>query len=179
MTDERESSTGPRQIDASRDAADAPERRPEDDALAAQKADAMAARAYERQRDRIMERFAQKEVARDIVTLGGMTEIYCADHHDEALRTPFRSEAVAAGVYPDRKIPRLCPQCAAHLRYGEVRRALCRREPRPSCKTCSNHCYAPAEQAFQRRAMAYAGPRAMFRGHAVEAIRHLIQTRLS
>lgn len=149
------------------------------DVEAARKADEMTARAYERSRERIMERFADKEVARDIVTLAGMTEIYCADHHDDALRTPYESEAVRAGVYPARKIPRLCPECAAHTRYGEVRRALCRREPRPSCKTCSNHCYAPAEQAFQRKAMAYAGPRAMFRGHAIEAIRHLIQTRLS
>ena len=146
---------------------------------AVRKSDEMTARAYERHRDRIMERFADKEVARDIVTLAGMTEIYCADHHDDALRTPFESEAVRVGVYPARKIPRLCPECAAHTRYGEVRRALCRREPRPSCKTCANHCYAPDEQAFQRKAMAYAGPRAMFRGHAIEAIRHLIQTRLS
>ncbi len=147
--------------------------------LIIQKADAMTARAYKHQREHIMERFAQRDVARDIVTLGGMTEIYCADHHDEALRVPFESEAVKAMVYPRRKIPRLCPECAAHLRYGEVRRALCKRDPRPSCKTCSNHCYAPDEQAFQRKAMAYAGPRAMFRGHAVDAIRHLIQTRLS
>lgn len=143
------------------------------------KTDRMTARAYERHRERIMERFAQKDVARDIVTLGGMTEIYCADHHDASTRSRHQSEAVTAGVYPARKIPVLCPDCSAHLRYGEVRRALCRREPRPSCKSCANHCYAPDEQAFQRRAMAYAGPRAMFRGHAVEAIRHLIQTRIS
>lgn len=160
-------------------ASQAPSEQPTFDAQAARKADEMTARAYERSRERIMARFEDKEVARDIVTLAGMTEIYCADHHVDSLRTPYESEAVRAGVYPARKIPRLCPECAAHTRYGEVRRALCRREPRPSCKTCSNHCYAPAEQAFQRKAMAYAGPRAMFRGHAIEAIRHLIQTRLS
>ncbi len=142
-------------------------------------ADETIARVYECKREHILERFTHTDVARDIVTLGGMTEIYCADHHDDALRTPFTSEAVDAGVYPARKIPRLCPECAAHLRYGEVRRALCRRDPRPSCKTCSNHCYEPNEQAFQRKAMAYAGPRAMFRGYAIEAFRHLIQTRLS
>lgn len=159
------------------DAAEA--RDPEDEAAIAQKADAMAARAWERQREKILGRLADKEVARDVATLAGMTEIYCADHHDAALREPFTSEAVSAGVYPARKIPRLCPECAAHLRYGEVRRALCRREPRPACKTCTNHCYAPDESAWQRRAMAYAGPRAMFRGHARDAIRHLIQTKRS
>lgn len=138
-----------------------------------------AAKAWEKHRARILSRIVEKEIARDIVTLAGMTEIYCADHHAAADRTPYESEATAVGMYPQHKIPRLCPECAAHLRYGEVRRALCRREPRPACKTCKSHCYTPTESAWQRRAMAYAGPRAMFRGHAIEAIRHLIQTRKS
>lgn len=142
-------------------------------------ADELAERAYERLGGRIRARFADKAVARDIVTLAGMAEIYCADHHDESVRTPLSSEAAAAGVYPARKAVRLCPDCAAHVRYGEVRRALCAKSPRPSCKTCSNHCYAPDEAAWQRTCMAYAGPRAMFRGHAIDAIRHLVQTRLS
>ena len=138
-----------------------------------------AAKAWDKHRARILSRIAEKEIARDIVTLAGMTEIYCADHHAAADRTPYESEATAVGMYPQRTIPRLCSECAAHLRYGEVRRALCRREPRPACKTCKSHCYTPTESAWQRRAMAYAGPRAMFRGHAIEAIRHLIHTRKS
>ena len=138
-----------------------------------------AAKAWGKHRARILNRIAEKEIARDIVTLAGMTEIYCADHHAAADRTPYESEATAVGMYPQHKIPRLCPECAAHLRYGEIRRALCRREPRPACKTCKSHCYTPTESAWQRRAMAYAGPRAMFRGHAIEAIRHLIHTRKS
>ena len=138
-----------------------------------------AAKAWDKHRSRILNRIAEKEIARDIVTLAGMTEIYCADHHAAADRTPYESEATAVGMYPQHKIPRLCPECAAHLRYGEIRRALCRREPRPACKTCKSHCYTPTESAWQRRAMAYAGPRAMFRGHAIEAIRHLIHTRKS
>ena len=138
-----------------------------------------AAKAWDKHRARILNRIVEKEIARDIVTLAGMTEIYCADHHAAADRTPYESEATAVGMYPQHKIPRLCPECAAHLRYGEIRRALCRREPRPACKTCKSHCYTPTESAWQRRAMAYAGPRAMFRGHAIEAIRHLIHTRKS
>lgn len=138
-----------------------------------------AAKAWDKHRAHILNRIAEKEIARDIVTLAGMTEIYCADHHAAADRTPYESEATAVGMYPQHKIPRLCPECAAHLRYGEIRRALCRREPRPACKTCKSHCYTPTESAWQRRAMAYAGPRAMFRGHAIEAIRHLIHTRKS
>ena len=150
-----------------------------DGANIAAAANQAAAKAWDKHRARILNRIAEKEIARDIVTLAGMTEIYCADHHAAADRTPYESEATAVGMYPQHKIPRLCPERAAHLRYGEIRRALCRREPRPACKTCKSHCYTPTESAWQRRAMAYAGPRAMFRGHAIEAIRHLIHTRKS
>lgn len=90
-----------------------------------------AAKAWEKHRARILNRIAEKEIARDIVTLAGMTEIYCADHHAVADRMPYESEATAVGMYPQHKIPRLCPECAAHLRYGEVRRALCRRRAAP------------------------------------------------
>ncbi len=150
-----------------------------DGAEVASAANEAAAKAWGKNRAKLLDRLSNKDVARDVVTLAGMTEIYCIDHHAQNTREPFESEATKAGVYPARKIPSLCPECAAHLRYGEVRRALCRREPRPACKTCANHCYAPTERAWQKRAMAYAGPRAMFRGHAIEAIRHLLQTKLS
>lgn len=71
-----------------------------------------AAKAWEKHRAHILNRIAEKEIARDIVTLAGMTEIYCADHHAAADRTPYESEATAVGMYPRHKIPRLCPECA-------------------------------------------------------------------
>ena len=59
-----------------------------------------AAKAWDKHRARILNRIAEKEIARDIVTLAGMTEIYCADHHAAADRTPYESEATAVGMYP-------------------------------------------------------------------------------
>ena len=144
-----------------------------------QSIDSLSEKIFALQKERILERFSDKEVARDITTLAGMVQIYCEAHHDADAREPFCSHATEAGVYPARKQVRLCPDCAEHLRYGEIRRALCTKDPRPSCKTCKNHCYAEDEAAWQRMTMAYAGPRAMFRGLALDAIRHLIQTRLS
>ena len=104
-----------------------------------------------------------------------MTQIWCADHHDDALRTPYEGLGARAGVYKPGKLPRLCPECAAHLEYGEARRALCPKDPKPSCHACDVHCYKPQERAWQQKAMAYAGPRAMFRGMFVDAMRHLWQ----
>lgn len=121
------------------------------------------------------ERLQDPVIARDCRTLGGMTQIWCADHHDDALRTPYEGLGARAGVYKPGKLPRLCPECAAHLEYGEARRALCPKDPKPSCHACDVHCYKPQERAWQQKAMAYAGPRAMFRGMFVDAMRHLWQ----
>lgn len=114
-------------------------------------------------------------IAQDVVTLARMTEIWCADHHNDTDREPYDSVAVRAGVFPARKLPRLCPECAAHARYGEYRRVMCPKDPKPSCRSCDIHCYSAQESDWQRQSMAYAGPRAMFRGLAREAFQHLRQ----
>lgn len=118
---------------------------------------------------------ADPRIARDVVTLARMTEIWCADHHADADRVPYDSPAVRAGAFIGAKPPRLCPDCAAHVRYGEVRRARCVKDPRPSCRSCDVHCYSAEESDWQRAAMAYAGPRAIFRGLLPDALRHLYQ----
>ena len=71
-----------------------------DGADVAAAANQAAAKAWDKHRAHILNRIAEKEIARDIVTLAGMTEIYCADHHAAADRTPYESEATAVG---DRK----------------------------------------------------------------------------
>ena len=72
-----------------------------------------AAKAWGKHRARILNRIAE-EIARDIVTLAGMTEIYCADHHAAADRTPYESEATAVGMYPQQKIRAFAPN-APHI----------------------------------------------------------------
>lgn len=133
---------------------------------------ALSPKTLERARMRIEER---PEVARDCRTLGGMVQIWCADHHAKGLRAPYQGVGAQAGCYDPRRTPSLCPECAAHLEYGEVRRALCPKDPKPSCHACDIHCYRPEEQAWQREAMRYAGPRAPFRGMFRDAMRHLGQ----
>lgn len=126
--------------------------------------------------DRALPRLREdRERARDCQTLGGMVQIYCADHHAADNRAPYVGLGVQAGCYAPKRVPHLCPECAAHLEYGELRRALCPKDPKPSCHACDIHCYKPAEQAWQREVMRYAGPRAAFRGMFPDAVRHLRQ----
>ena len=135
---------------------------------------AVSEKTLERARERMRE---FPSVAQDCQTLGGMVQIWCADHHPREERTPYAGAGVQAGCYAERRVPRLCPECAAHLEYGEVRRALCPKDPKPSCHACDIHCYRPEEQAWQREVMRYAGPRAPFRGMLLDSLRHLRQER--
>ncbi|MBS5450546.1 MAG: nitrous oxide-stimulated promoter family protein [Coriobacteriia bacterium] len=136
---------------------------------------ASAPTPQEKRRAKVSERLQDPEIARDCRTLGGMVQIWCADHHDDALRVPYSRLGTQEGIYEGHKPPRLCPDCAAHLEYGEMRRALCPNDPKPSCHLCEIHCYKPDERAWQRQVMAYAGPRAMFRGMFFDALHHLRQ----
>ena len=104
-----------------------------------------------------------------------MVEIYCAGNHHERERLPAATTSVAEGVY-SKGVPRLCATCEGHLEYAEERRALCPKHPKPFCANCDIHCYRSDEAEWERRMMRYSGPRAVFCGLAIDAIKHVIET---
>ncbi len=88
-----------------------------------------------------------------------MVGMYCRDHH------AARQRAEAGGG--------LCEECSALLDYARARLARCPyEEDKPTCATCSTHCYKPAMREQVRAVMRYAGPR-MLREHPVLAVAHL------
>lgn len=126
--------------------------------------------------DRFAERMRDKQVREDTRIVAGMGAIYCAGNHRDRTRVPLASDAASLGVYGHR-VPRLCDECAAHIRYAEKRRAYCPRDPKPFCAHCDTHCYSAQESAWQRQMMRYAGPRSMFRGYAIPGIKHALEAR--
>jgi hypothetical protein len=122
------------------------------------------------------EKLTDRAVAKDTRTLADLIYIYCSGHHRDTPRARATTDAARLGVY-GRKPPVLCAECEAHLAYGEKRRAFCPKDPKPFCANCDVHCYRPQEREWERRMMRYAGPRSVFRGHAIEGIRHVIETR--
>lgn len=126
------------------------------------------------------ERFAQRmqepAVRKDTRLLGDFAAIYCRGNHSAAVRSPLVSDGAELGVYGGR-LPSVCDECAELLRYAEVRRAYCPRDPKPFCSDCDTHCYRPEQAAAMRDVMRYAGPRSLLSGHALEGIRHVIEAR--
>lgn len=67
-----------------------------------------------------------------------------------------------------------CPDCARLCAYAMERLDGCRYgEEKPSCKTCTTHCYAPANRQAIREVMRYIGPRMVYLG-PLEFIKHYL-----
>lgn len=126
--------------------------------------------------DRFVERMNDTKVREDTRIVAGLGGIYCAGVHRDRERSPLASDAAALGVY-GRRVPRLCEECAEHIRYAEKRRAYCPKDPKPFCAHCDTHCYSAAESEWQRQMMRYAGPRSMWHGYAIPGIKHALEAR--
>lgn len=126
--------------------------------------------------ERLAERLNDPKVRHDVAVLGDFVAIWCDGHHAGATRRPIETDAAALGVY-GRKRPTLCDECEAHLAYGEKRRALCPKDPKPFCAHCDTHCYRSDEAEWQRQMMRYAGPKSWRKGHAIDGIKHVLEKR--
>lgn len=126
--------------------------------------------------DRFATRIADPKVRHDVAVLGDFVQIWCDGHHAQAPRRAVDSAASRAGVY-GRRHPVLCSECEAHLAYGEQRRALCPKDPKPFCAHCDTHCYRAEEAEWQREMMRYSGPKSWRKGHAIDGIKHVLERR--
>ncbi len=117
---------------------------------------------------------ASSDVAKDTRLLGDFAVIYCKGNHPDAERTRLDSPGAVLGVYGKRP-PVVCGECAELLGYAEKRRAQCPKDPKPFCSHCDTHCYKADMRERMRDVMRYSGPRSMFRGHAIDSVKHLIE----
>lgn len=122
------------------------------------------------------QRMRDPQVVHDTRLLGDFAVIYCRGVHEAVQRSELNSDGTRLGVY-GRKVPVVCDECADLLRYAEDRRARCPKHPKPFCSHCDTHCYRPAMREQMREVMKYSGPRSILRGHAIDSIRHLVESR--
>ena len=126
------------------------------------------------------ERFAEKmksaKVAHDTVVLGDFIQIWCDGHHRDRTRRLVETDGAQLGIY-GRKRPTLCEECEVHLAYAEKRRAYCPHDPKPFCANCETHCYKSDEREWQRGMMRYSGPKSWRKGHAIDGIKHVLESR--
>ena len=105
---------------------------------------------------KIFEKFDQKK-SRDIKVLANFVAIFCRENH--------RTEAKEIFTAPDdRLVPvignknlLLCEDCRKLLNHGIVKLLLCPYDPKPMCKKCPKHCYAPGYREKVKEVMKFSG----------------------
>lgn len=113
-----------------------------------------------------------RKLRRDLRTLAGFIDIYCRGRHGEAERGPVRLRNIDVERRHGRPL-RLCRACARLAAHAVMKRLYCPYEPKPSCKKCPTHCYAPEYRAQIRAVMKYAGRRLVLSGR-LDYLWHLL-----
>jgi len=104
-----------------------------------------------------------KSIKKDAEVLAEFINIYCSDRHDSAEKGPVTAGGTV-GIYLERCDFHLCGECRRLLLHAVSKRAICPYDPKPSCKKCETHCYAPGYRERIREVMRYSGMRLIRKG---------------
>lgn len=107
--------------------------------------------------------FDDPRVRRDLKLLARFIQVYCDGKHRDAARAPVALRHVDVDALARRRI-RLCPACSRLLVHAFMKRAQCPLDPKPQCKHCPQHCYAPDYRAQIRAVMKYSGRKLVLSG---------------
>jgi hypothetical protein len=94
-------------------------------------------------------------LARELRVLNSFIGVYCCAQH---------------GAQPSG----LCPECAGLLDYAAGRLKRCPYDPKPKCKRCPTHCYAPAQRERMRQVMRFSGMWYIKRGRLDWLVRYFL-----
>jgi hypothetical protein len=109
---------------------------------------------------------------RDLRVLARFIEVFCHDKHAATSRRSVELRGWDSSVI-DCSDMRLCSSCSRLLHHALVKRCHCPMNPKPVCKHCPKHCYAPAYRQQIREVMAYSGRKLVMRGR-LDYLWHLL-----
>ena len=90
--------------------------------------------------------------------------VYCRENHRTEDKSPFTvKDSRLRDALGDKDLM-LCNDCGKLLNHGTAKLMLCPYEPKPTCRKCPTHCYAPRYREKVRRVMRFSGPYLVKRG---------------
>ena len=105
----------------------------------------------------IFERLDDKK-GKDVKVLSDFIAIFCREHHRAEARDTFPiKDARLRSVLGDKELV-LCTDCSRLLNHGIAKLLLCPYDPKPACRKCETHCYAPGYRERMREVMRFSGP---------------------
>ncbi len=108
----------------------------------------------------------------DLRLLANFVRIYCDELHHTLQKEQFSLRTYDVPAIHRRPL-RLCQSCRKLLAHAFVKRTACPLDPKPPCKACPTHCYAPGYRAQIREVMKYSGRRLVLSGR-LDYLIHLL-----
>lgn len=94
---------------------------------------------------------------KDIVVLADFVAIFCRENHANESKDAFAIKDERLSKILEDKELKLCRQCHKLLSHGAAKLMLCPYDPKPTCKKCPTHCYAPGYRERIRKVMRFSG----------------------
>jgi len=113
-----------------------------------------------------------RKMKRELRTLSRFIQIYCSDLHADQLRQTVGMRTMDVEEVCGREVV-LCPSCSRLLQHAFTKRMNCIMDPKPMCKKCPEHCYAPDYRQQIRAVMRYSGKKMLLHGR-IDYLLHLI-----
>ena len=98
-----------------------------------------------------------KKKSKDIKVLCNFVDIFCRENHCSETREVFPIKDSRLRQSLDGARLELCPDCTKLLSHSIAKRLLCPYDPKPMCKKCETHCYAPGYREKMREVMKFSG----------------------
>jgi hypothetical protein len=99
----------------------------------------------------------QEKKFKDLMILAKFVEVYCKGKHMDKGKKRWKDKEARIQI-------ELCNECMSIMDYSADRLRLCPQNPKPTCKKCEIHCYAPDQRQQIREIMRYSGMELMKRG---------------
>ncbi|MFC2034851.1 nitrous oxide-stimulated promoter family protein [Chloroflexota bacterium] len=95
--------------------------------------------------------------SKDIRVLGNFISIFCWENHRAEAKDIFPIRDIKLHHVLGDKDLVLCQDCCKLLDHGIAKLILCPYDPKPMCKKCETHCYAPGYREKIRQVMRFSG----------------------
>ncbi len=94
---------------------------------------------------------------KDIRVLGNFISIFCRENHRAEIKDILHIKDAGLRKSLGSKDLLLCQDCRRLLNHGIAKLLLCPYDPKPMCKKCETHCYAPGYRERIREVMRFSG----------------------
>ena len=94
---------------------------------------------------------------KDIEVLADFVSVFCRENHPDGNKSslPIIDSRLHSSLDGSDMI--LCQDCQKLLNHGIAKLLQCPYDPKPMCKKCQTHCYAPGYREKMREVMRFSG----------------------